>query len=63
MRGDVCVGELGSPDTCHDDAARHHRVEVPDPRDTFHEGGVELLEKAPPCPLPQRPFALPTPGE
>ena len=30
-------------------------------RDTFNEGGVELLEKRPPDPLPHGAFALPTP--
>ena len=54
MCGDVGVGELGpTPNTCDDDAARRHWVEVPDLRDTFHEGCVELLEKPPPpttCP-------------
>ena len=64
MRGDVGVGELGpTPNTCLDDTARCHWVEVPDLKDTFHERGVGLLEDAPPNPLPQRAFALPTPGE
>ena len=64
MCGAVGVGELGPTlNTCHDDAARRHWVEVPDLRDTFHEGRLELLEKGPPHPLPQRAFALPTPGE
>ena len=56
------VGELGpTPHTRHDDAAWGHWVEVPDLRDTFHEGGVELLEKRPPDPRPQGAFALPMP--
>ena len=62
--GDAGVGELGpTPHTRHDDAARRHWVEVPNLRDTFGEGGVELLEERPPDPRPQGAFALPTPGE
>ena len=62
--GDVGVGELRpTPHTRHDDAARRHWVEVPNLRVTFLKGGVELLEKRPPDPLPQRAFALPTPRE
>ena len=64
MCGDVGVGELGpTPNDCHDDAARRHLVGVPNLRDTFHEGGVEVFEKGPPHPLPKRAFAVPTPGE
>ena len=62
--GDIGVGELRpTPHTRHDDAARRHWVEVPNLRDTFHEGGVELLEKRPHDPLPQQAIALPTPRE
>ena len=58
MRGNVSVGEPGpSPDTRHDDAAPRHHVEVPNLRDTFHEGwGVELLEKGPLPPCPSDPL-------
>ena len=62
--GDVGVGELRpTPHPCHDDATRRHGAEVPNLRDTFHEGDVEFLEKRPPDPLPHRAFALPTPRE
>ena len=57
-------GGLGpTPHIRHDDAARRHWVEVPNLRDTFGEGGVELLEERPPDPRPQGAFALPTPRE
>ena len=46
--GHVGVGELRpTPRTGHNDAARRHWVEVPNPRDTFGEVGVELLEESP----------------
>ena len=62
--GDMGVGELGpTPHTCHDDAARRHWVEVPNLRDTFGEGRVELLEESPPDPRPQGAAASPTPRE
>ena len=62
--GDIGVGELRpTPHTGHDDAARRHWEEVPNPRDTFGEVGVELLEERPPHPRPQVALALPTPGE
>ena len=61
---DVSVGELRPTlHTLHDDAARRHWVEVANLRDTFHEGGVELLEERRPYTLPERAFALPTPQE
>ena len=64
MGGDVGVGELRpTPHTRHNDAARRHWVEVPNPRDTFGEVGVELLEERPPHPRPQGALALPPPGE
>ena len=63
MGGDIGVGELGPiPHTCHD-AGWRRWVEIPNLRDTFHDGGVELLEKRPPAPRPQGAFALPTPHE
>ena len=41
MCGDIGMVALGpTPNTCHDDAARRHRAELPDLRDTFHEGAV-----------------------
>ena len=53
-RGNVGVGEPGpTPNRCYNDAARRHWVQLPDLKDTFHEGGLELLEKPPtptPCP-------------
>ena len=62
--GHVSVGELRpTPHTGHNDAARRHCVEVPNPRDTFGEVGVELLEERPPHPRPQGALALPTAGE
>ena len=62
--GHVGVGELRhTPHTGHNDAARRHWVEVPNPRDTFGEVGVELLEERPPNPRPQGALALPTAGE
>ena len=62
--GDVGVGELHpTPHTRHNDAAWRHWVEVPNPWDTFHEGGVQFLEKSPPGPVAQGAFALPTPRE
>ena len=62
--GDTGVGELRpTPHTRHDDPARHHWVEVPNPRDTFGEVGVALLEERPPHPRPKVAHALPTPGE
>ena len=62
--GDIGVGELRpGPHTRHDDTARRHWVEVPNPRNTFGEVGVELLEERPPHPRPQVALALPTPGE
>ena len=64
MGGDVGVGELRpTPHTHHNDAARRHWVEFPNPRNTFGEVGVELLEERPPHPRPQVALALPTPGE
>ena len=42
-------------------------MDHPNLRDTFHEGGWNFLKSPPPPPppnpLPQRAFALPTPGE
>ena len=36
---DVGVGELGpTRHVCHNDTARRHLVELPNPRDTFHKG-------------------------
>ena len=62
--GHVGVGELRpTPHTGHNDAAWRHLVEVPNPRDTFGEVGVELLEERPPHPRPQGALALPTAGE
>ena len=62
--GHVGVGELRpTPHTGHNDAARRHWVEVPNPRDTFGEVGVELLEERPPHPRPQGALALPPAGE
>ena len=56
-RGDVGVGELGpTPGTCHDDAARHHREEVLDPRATFHEGGWNFLKSGRPTPCRSDPL-------
>ena len=64
LGGDIGVGELGpTPHTRHDGAARRHWVEVPNLRDIFGEGGLELLEERPPDPRPQGALALPTPGE
>ena len=64
MGGDIGVRELRpTAHTRHDDAARRHWVEVPNPRDTFGEVGVELLEERLPHPRPQGALALPTPGE
>ena len=49
--GHVGVGELRpTPHTRHNDAARRHWVEVPNPRDTFGEVGVR---EAPPPPTPR----------
>ena len=62
--GHVGVGELRpTPHTGHNDAARRHWVEVLNPRDTFGEVGVELLEERPPHPRPQGALALPPAGE
>ena len=62
--GHVGVGELRpTPHTGHNDAARRHWVGVPNPRDTFREVGVELLEERPPHPRPQGALALPPAGE
>ena len=62
--GHVGVGELRpTPHTGHNDAARRHWVEVPNPRDTFGEVRVELLEERPPHPRPQGALALPPAGE
>ena len=62
--GHVGVGELWpTPHTGHNDAARRHWVEVPNPRDTSGEVGVELFEERPPHPRPQGALALPTAGE
>ena len=64
MGGHVGVGELRpTPHTRHNNAARCHWLEVPNPRDTFGELGVELLEESPPQPRPQVAPALPTAGE
>ena len=63
VAGDIGVGELGpTPHTRHNDAARRHWVELPNLRDTFGEGAVELLEERPPDSRPQGSFALPAPG-
>ena len=62
--GHVGVGELRpTPHTGHNDAAQRHWVEVPNPRDTFGEVGLELLEEAPPPPTPRCSCALPPAGE
>ena len=64
VAGDIGVGELGpTPHTRQDNAARRLWVDVPNLRDTFDEGAVELLEESPPDPRPQGAFALPTPRE
>ena len=64
MGGHVGVGELRpTPHTRHNAAARRHCVEVPNPRDTFGEVGVELLEESPPHPRPGGALALPPAGE
>ena len=53
MGGNIGVGELGpTPHTRGMEAARRHWVEVSNLRETFGEGGLELLEKRPPDPLP-----------
>ena len=47
----VWTYELGpTPDARHDDAARRHRVDLPNTGDTLHHvgGGGELLQKPPP---------------
>ena len=62
MCGNVGVGELGpTPDARHDDAARHHRVQVPDSGDTLHWGGGGSSKGLPRPPALAPP--LPTPGE
>ena len=62
--GHVGVGELRpTPHTCLNDAARRHWVEVPNPRDTFGEVGVELLEESPSHPRPEGALGLPPAGE
>ena len=64
MGSDIGVGELSpTPHTRNDDAAPRHWLDVPNLRDTFGEGGVELVEKSPPEPQPQGASALPTPRE
>ena len=51
--GHVVVGELRpTPHTGHNDAARRHWVEVPNPRDTFGEVGMNFLKRGPPTPDP-----------
>ena len=62
--GDIGVEELGpTPHTLHNDAARRHWVEIYNLRETFGEGGLEILVERPPDPGRQGVFAVPTPRE